>query len=134
MCPWQEGFSLHTAEKSIRGNILGSSYFLILAGKDELFNTLHVHAVTPIPSKKVELESPEIYEGDQRLPWSFLLAAKMVKQLLILYPSGVLVHLLLAGSCHLKSSGFIGEYQNIKPKKPANSLCKCINLNGHSTV
>lgn len=63
------GILLAHSRESIRGIILGSSYFLILAGKDELFNTLHVHALTPIPSKKVQY----------RDSWSPLIHMKEIK-------------------------------------------------------
>lgn len=65
---------VHIRQRNQSGEItLGSSYILILTGKDELFNTLHVHLFMPVPSKKVKFwvrlprdsQSPSgISEGD----------------------------------------------------------------------
>lgn len=133
MCPWQEGFCLHTAENQSGESSWGHpifSFWQVRMSCSTHCTFMLSHQFLP---KRFSI-------GTAGVPWYIWRRSKtsMVFPFSskdseaashpVPHPSGYLVHSLLA-QIFLIHWG-IPQHQTKKP----NSLCKSINLNGHSTV
>lgn len=133
---WQEWFCQRTAEKSIRGDHLRVSPYADRRGwVVQRIAHLCFHADS---FQKGEFWYVCLAIAGTYQTWSFIWAAEMVKELLILLPSRFSAQL---GAAILTVCVYRGKQENQCPAQDclsleisSNSLCKSTHLTGHITL